>query len=211
MKRRGRLLEFVCAYDFHDEHGELIFQKLRYRLVEGDGRDKELFYRMPRGERSWSSRKPWNADAYLYRLPDVLRAVRQGRAVWWVEGEKDADMARQHGLIATSHHGGAGKVYPEQCRWLAGAARVYVVADRDVPGYYDAACRLDGLMQYAGLAREQIKVLRSPAGNDLADHYAAGLDRRDWRVVNEKWLREQAAKHSAQVAAQHGYGWVGAL
>ncbi|MEH0842825.1 hypothetical protein V6U81_10595 [Micromonospora sp. CPCC 205711] len=211
MKRRGRLLEFVCAYDFHNEHGELIFQKLRYRLVEGDGRDKELFYRQPRGEYSWSPRKPWNADAYLYRLPDVLRAVRQGRAIWWVEGEKDAEVARGHGLIATSHHGGAGKVFPEQCRWLTGAARVYVVADRDVPGYYDAACRLDGLMLYAGLAREQIKVLHSPAGNDLADHYAAGLGRRDWRVINEKWLREQAAKHSAQIAAQHGYGWVGAL
>lgn len=201
---QGHRYDLECVYDFPDEFGTIQFIKVRFRLVDvvedPDVRTKTFRY-YPAGRKR---------DGLLYRLPAVLAAVRGGaRAIWWCEGEKDADVATAHGLVATSHHGGATKVWPAQCAWLTGyVGRVYVVADKDAPGYYDAAQRLDGLMRYASLRREQIRVVRTPALKDLADHYAAGYGRRDWRVINETWLRKQAAKHTPATAAAHGYGGV---
>ena len=48
-------------------------------------------------------------ERVLYRLPDVAAAVRQGRVVFVVEGEKDADALARLGLAATTNVGGAGK------------------------------------------------------------------------------------------------------
>ncbi len=45
----------------------------------------------------------------IYRLPEVLEAVRRGETIFVVEGEKDADRLAREGLVATTNPGGAGK------------------------------------------------------------------------------------------------------
>jgi hypothetical protein len=107
--------EFVCAYDYTDLYDRVLFQKVRYRTV--DGRGKSFAYRRPNGQGRWISAKPDDADQYIYRLPQVFEAVLRGDDVWWTEGEKDADSLAEHpnaGVVATSHHGGAGHVHLEQ-------------------------------------------------------------------------------------------------
>ena len=42
----------------------------------------------------------------LYRLPEVIQAVKAGETVFICEGEKDVDRLRSLGLTATTNAGG---------------------------------------------------------------------------------------------------------
>jgi hypothetical protein len=67
---------FVCAYDYPDEGGKLIFQVLRYE---------------PKSFKQRQANGAWNMNGVrraLYRLPQVIEAVANGYLVCIVEGEK---------------------------------------------------------------------------------------------------------------------------
>ena len=80
----------------------------------------------------------------LYRLPEVLRAVRAGKTVHITEGEKDADAIVEAGGVATCNPGGAGKWRDEYASPLAGAQSVKVWADKDLSDrrFLLQSCRL---------------------------------------------------------------------
>lgn len=129
------------VYDYTDEDGKLIFNVLRFTYPEGD---KTFRQGIPdKSKKSGYSltgvsklRRP------LYRLPEVVKAVREGRPVYVVEGEKDADTLAAMGLTATTNPGGASK--PGQAiKWkeehtqaLAGA-EVILLPDVDATGLSD--------------------------------------------------------------------------
>jgi 5S rRNA maturation endonuclease (ribonuclease M5) len=113
------------VYDYPDESGSLLYIITRspdkkftqWRLV-GNG----FFESGMDGVR----RVP-------YRLPEVIDAVRQGRPVFIVEGEKDVNNLVKIGLDATCNPGGAGKWRPEFNEHLRGA-HVIILPDNDDPG-----------------------------------------------------------------------------
>ncbi len=69
----------------------------------------------------------------LYRLPEVMKAIKEGKPVHIVEGEKDADTLADHGYCATTNRGGAGKWPSELTNDLKGAD-VVILPDNDEPG-----------------------------------------------------------------------------
>jgi len=69
----------------------------------------------------------------LYRLPQVIEAVKAGKTIYIPEGEKDVHAIEQAGGVATCNPGGAGKWKREYAESLRGA-QVVVVADKDTPG-----------------------------------------------------------------------------
>jgi hypothetical protein len=86
-----------------------------------------------------------------------------------VEGEKDAEIARGLGLVATCNSGGAGKWKPEYSESFCGK-RVAVIADADEPGRKharDVAASLSGKL-------ESLKVLELPGAKDLAEYIERG-------------------------------------
>ncbi|MGW4849121.1 toprim domain-containing protein [Nocardia brasiliensis] len=107
-----------------------------------------------------------------FQLSSIREALDTGREIYVCEGEKDALRANQAGEIATCNVGGAGSWTPEHARWLAGAARVIVVADRDRPGYRHAAKIADTLTGRVG----EVRVMQARDGKDLADHLDAGYE-----------------------------------
>lgn len=123
-KSRGKV---VATYQYRDEAGVLLFEVLR---------------REPKG---FSQRRPdpSKPGAFLltldgvrrplYRLPEVLAAVKVGGRVYVVEGEKDADALAGIGLTATTNSGGAGKWLPGHSEALRGA-HVVILPDADEPG-----------------------------------------------------------------------------
>jgi hypothetical protein len=122
----------VCAYDYQDEDGTILFQTARYA-------DPKTFRQRRPGPKhgEWI----WNLDgirAVVYRLPDVIKAVADGRTVYIVEGEKDVDSLRALGLAATTNPMGAGKWRLEYSEILRGAD-VVIVGDNDGPGRKHAA------------------------------------------------------------------------
>jgi hypothetical protein len=127
----------------------------------------------------------------IYNLPKVVAAVQNGQTIWWPEGEKDADSLKAIGLVATSHHGGAGKISLKQAAWLAGAKRVVLLYDLDPDdkrggnvGMADVWKRFD-LLQIAGVAAERIVVAHARAGKDVTDHLEAGYGPEDLVSVSD--------------------------
>lgn len=207
---------FDRPYTYRGADGRELFQHVRWRTSDGRGKDFSYRWR-PHHTAPWVWKKPtvdtagYDADHYLWRLPEVLAAVRAGKTIHWSEGERDALELRRAGVVATSHHGGACKVSPEQCAWLRGAPEVVLLADRDAAGAACALRRYEGLLEYAGLKPRQVRVLRAAKGKDAADHLAAGYGLADFVPVSLTTLRRKAAEYTPQTAASAGYDYVGVV
>src|SRR5712692_1861734 len=100
--------QMVASYDYHDEHGILLYQVLRYD-------PKDFSQRRPDGNGGWLYNLN-NVRRVLYHLPEVIEA----KTVYVVEGEKDADRLRSLGLPATTNPQGAGQWREEHSQALAG-------------------------------------------------------------------------------------------
>lgn len=192
----------VAKYEFFGPDGELLFWKNRY-----DPKAFDYAHRKP-GQKRVRNWKPGtrpidtiDADAYLYRLPEVLAGVRAGRPVWWCEGEKDAETVAAQGKVGTSHHGGAGKVFDEMGQWLKGA-KVYVVLDDDVPGYYDGWLRWLVLKEVG--ARVQFRAPVNPY-KDVTEHIEAGFKLSDMRKVRRPFVKLRALQYNEDAARGAGY------
>jgi len=121
----------------------------------------------------------------LYNLGGVVRAALGGETVVWVEGEKDADNARERlGLITTTCSMGAKNWKPHYAGFLTGA-HVVVVADNDGPGGEHAEMVTTELLPFAA----SVKILtlpNLPGKGDLTDWIEAGGTRQEFnRLVSE--------------------------
>jgi putative DNA primase/helicase len=120
-----RAQKMVKSYDYTDADGNLLFQVCRFEPKTFRQRR-----RTPDGDWMWGLGQ---VAPVLYRLPDVIEAVAMGRAVYVVEGEKDADALAELGYCATTAPMGAGKWREQFADVLAGAP-VVVLPDNDDPG-----------------------------------------------------------------------------
>lgn len=119
----------------------------------------------------------------LYNIVEVVKALKDKKTVWVVEGEKDTEAMRRHGQVATTNWNGAGKGYDQYFDLLDGA-NVAVIADRDKPGYQHA------LKIYETLAPgSKVKMFIAKAGKDAADHFTFGYSVKDFVPVTETDLR----------------------
>ncbi len=213
MPRRFHAREEVCRYDFTDERGALIFQKIRYRYLdpESAGRTKTFEYWTPNALPINRRRKPEGADNLIYNLPAVLRGIRAGRTIHSTEGEKDADALIERGHIATSVHQGANKVTVAQMAWLFEASRVVLWVDKDVEdpsvGAHDAAMRHDLLVDLGYRGVVEFRRARGPWGGlkDVADHLAAGYTVDQAVLINPARLAECAAAWTSSRNRRAGY------
>lgn len=117
--------EIDKVYDYQDENGNLLFQVVRYE-------PKDFRQRRPDGLGDWT----WNLNGVRrvpYMLPDLVNSPDE--PVFIVEGEKDVHSLRAHGYIVTTNAGGAGaKWLPAWNEYFQGRT-VYLIPDRDRPGY----------------------------------------------------------------------------
>lgn len=163
--------QISATYNYTDEHGELLYQAVRYE-------PKDFRQRAPNADGTWR----WSIKGVrrvLYRLPEVLAAVAEGRTVYICEGEKDVEAARALGLVATCNAMGAdngtgNKWLPEFGEVFRGAS-VVVVPDQDEPGERHAEWVIHTLK---GVAKT-VKVSCPASGKDLADWIEAGATAAD--------------------------------
>lgn len=129
------------VYDYTDEQGKLIFNVLRFTYPEGD---KTFRQGLPDPSKAsgWTLGGVSKLRKPLYRLPEVIRAIKAGEPVYVVEGEKDADTLAAMGLCGTTNPGGASKPgqaikwQQEHTQTLAGA-EIIIVPDVDAVGLSD--------------------------------------------------------------------------
>jgi putative DNA primase/helicase len=153
-----------AVYDYVDESGKLLFQVVRFP-------GKQFRQRRPDGAGGWT----WKLDGVervLYRLPEVIQAVKAGETVFICEGEKDVDRLRSLGLTATTNAGGAGK-WQESYNQFLKDADVIILPDNDPPG------RKHGLQvaQEVGPMARTVKIVHLPdlpERGDVSDWLNAG-------------------------------------
>ena len=117
--------KIIATYGYKDADGRLLFQVCRTA-------DKRFFQRRPDGKGGWLNGLG-GIQPVLYRLPEVLQALKQGETIFIPEGEKDVDNLARLGLAATCNPMGAGKWRDHYSNWLKGA-NVVILPDNDEPG-----------------------------------------------------------------------------
>jgi 5S rRNA maturation endonuclease (ribonuclease M5) len=170
-QQQGERGEIIATYDYTDEHGTLLYQVVRFH-------PKTFRQRRPDGHGGWTW-KLAGTRRILYRLPQILEAVKAGQPVWLAEGEKDVHALERAGVVATCNPMGAGKWRHQYTQALAGG-RVMIVADADQAGR-DHAAYIAGELTRAGAT---VQVVEAAKGKDAADHLGAGLSLDDFQPAD---------------------------
>ncbi len=146
-------------YDYKDEQGKLLFQVVRVQFST----DKHIYQRHFNQKGEWVNNLR-GVRRVIYRLPEVLEAVKNGTTVFVVEGEKDVETLFEWGLVATTNPMGAGKWQDEYSRYLCGAD-VVIIPDNDDPGRKHAEKVARSLY---GIARS-VKIIKLPVWREHED------------------------------------------
>ena len=131
----GHIGKLVKVYPYTDGSGRLLFEVARIRLPDGDKTFRQHRPAYPeKGKFPIVCNVPAEIrQGVLYRQMEVDAAVRDGRTVYVVEGEKDADTLAGMGYAATTCPGGAKSWTPAHSEKLHGAD-VVILPDNDGPG-----------------------------------------------------------------------------
>jgi Virulence-associated protein E len=162
----------AATYDYDDANGKLVFQKVRN---PADSKNR-FWCRQPNGRGGWINNTKGIKRKPLYRWPEIVEAMAQGKEIAVAEGEKDCDNLWRIGIPATCNFDGAADVtkdpnakpkwkleYSEQ---LANA-RLIVFNDNDPQGYAhaDAVCRMS-----IGVAKRVRRLDLKPHWPEIPEH-----------------------------------------
>jgi 5S rRNA maturation endonuclease (ribonuclease M5) len=168
-----------AAYAYEDEHGQVIMRVVRFAPTNVSPKT----FRQQRPARSGDDprivRNGWVSNVQgvrkvVYRLPRVIKAIRENETIVVVEGEKDVGRLEQEGLTATCNVGGASKS-DSNPKWTAEHAQylrggdVVVIPDCDEPGHKHAQAVARSLHDIA----KRVRVVELPG---LKEHEDAS----DW-------------------------------
>jgi hypothetical protein len=160
LNRNEQTRRMVAMYDYHDEHGALLYQVVRFD-------PKDFRQRKPDDNGGWT----WTLNGVrrvLYHLPRLLMA----ETVYIVEGEKDADRLWSLGIPATTNPQGAGKWRAEYSESLRGK-RVVILPDNDDAGEQHAQTIAHSLLGKAA-AIKIVHLPGLPPKGDVSDWFDAG-------------------------------------
>lgn len=171
-KRQPNIIkgEEICAYDYRDEKGNLLYQNVRFWETFDDGSEDKSF----KARRFVNGREMWNlrdVRRVPYRLPELLAALQDKPNRWVIltEGEKDADNLRALDFVASSF-----KNWRADFNSFVTGANVILLIDHDSPGVKWA----NDALQIISKATRSIKVIDLFDDEPLPEKH--GKDVSDW-------------------------------
>ena len=128
-----------ATYPYCDETGRVLFEVVRFS-------PKGFAQRRPNGDGGWT----WGAGKriVLYHLVELI----QSPIVFIVEGERDVETMRSWGFAATCNPMGAGK-WRDEFNPFFKDKNIFVVPDRDEPGYAHARSIIAGVKPFAATVK----------------------------------------------------------
>lgn len=157
------------THSYRDKDGVLQFEKLIYRLENGE---KTASFRKPNGiDGKWIYRDCIPKCPPLYNLPQILEAPQES-IIHITEGEKDADTLMALGFLATTNYDGAhGKFRKHYADALKGR-KIVLYEDKDDAGKSHTQHWLAQLVDVAAC----VKIWRCPEAmpdhSDVSDYLA---------------------------------------
>jgi hypothetical protein len=170
-------------YSYREPAGAVVYQVVRTP-------QKQFWVRRPAGAGGWE-KGLGTAVRLPYRLPELLAAA--DRLVFVVEGEKDVETLRAHGLIASTNLGGAGKWRDDYSPYFQGR-QVVVLPDNDAPGQAHAEAVVASL-RAVGVEAALLALPGLPAKGDVSDWLQAG---------GQPAQLETMARHALDAAREPG-------
>jgi putative DNA primase/helicase len=172
----------VRSYQYDDKAGAVVFvvDRFQFQTPDGsfvlteDGKPQKTFSQRqpdPRGSDSWI----WNvegAPVVPYRLPALIEAVANKRAILIVEGEAKVDLLWSWDMPATCCAGGAEKWRAEHSQYLRGAD-VVILPDNDAKGRKHADV-VAGSLQGIATSIRVLNLPGLPPKGDIIDWVPAG-------------------------------------
>lgn len=195
-------LKQVAEYIYTNESGEPVMRVLRF--------EPKTFRQQAWDGKKWQSSLKDVEQFYPYRVQEFHDTKRvkpedgTDRAILIFEGEKDADLACELGVLGTTFPMGAGKWKDEYAQWFAGR-KVYIVPDGDTAGMNHAQMIASKL--YPITLDNEIKIVEIPnsdeqkKGFDFSDYIDGGGDIRTFAKMCSdapKWKPESRLKPRAE-------------
>ncbi|MFC1980526.1 hypothetical protein ACFLVS_06810 [Chloroflexota bacterium] len=147
----------VEVYEYPDENGKIIHQTVRYA-------PKGFKQCRPDENGKWI----WNLKGIttiLYRLPEVMKAIKNQTPIFFPEGENDCNRLCALGDVATTNPMGAGKWHDNYTEALQGADLI-ILPDNDSQGHDHA----NQVAQSVYGVASRIRILELPGEyNDISD------------------------------------------
>jgi hypothetical protein len=170
------------TFDYTDENDSRLFQVLKFEPLNAP---KEFRQRTDPDQKKWSIK---GVRIVPFRLRELIEDIAAERVVFVVEGEKDVNTLRKHGVPATCNPMGAGKWWPEFNDILRGAD-VVICGDNDEPGRNHVRLVANNLH---GVAR-RLRILdlkqfwpEIEESDDISDWFeAGGTVERLWEIVEQ--------------------------
>jgi Protein of unknown function (DUF3631) len=122
----GDKLPIRDTYPYYDENNVLLFQVVRFDTSDPEQRFRQW---QPDPQGGWIPNIK-GVRRVLFRLPELIAAVKAGTRIILTEGEKDTNTAAKLGYAATTMPMGIGKWFPEYDEFLRGAD-VVIASDND--------------------------------------------------------------------------------
>jgi hypothetical protein len=152
--------QHVGTYQYRDEQGNLLYEKLRY---------EPKTFKLRAADGSWGL---VGVRKVLYRLPDLL-AAPQDAPVYIVEGEKDADALMALGVVATTNFDGASGHWDIGYNSAIRDRHIVIIPDNDDAGEKHAEHIRQSVTPYARSVRV-VRLSGLPDKGDVSDWLAAG-------------------------------------
>ncbi|HQJ40426.1 MAG TPA: CHC2 zinc finger domain-containing protein, partial [Exilispira sp.] len=185
-KERKYSLEFLknnstSLYVYTDENNKPVFLVRRYSTLQ----KTKNFAQYSFIDSSTLKLGLNNNKTFLYNLSDLISGIKEGRAIFVVEGEKDVETLKKLNLIGTtSPMGGGRSKWKEHFNQYFKDARVIILPDNDLTGKEHAENIIKNL---TGIAKE-IKLINLPdlkEKGDITDWIQAGHDKKElFEIIN---------------------------
>lgn len=118
---------FDRAHLYKNEKNDIVSIKIIYKNQQGN--KKALQFSIENNYKIVTMKN----HCYLYNYYNLIKAIKEKKDIYIVEGEKDADTINKLGLIATTSRYGANKVKDEELKCLYNA-NVIIIPDNDEAG-----------------------------------------------------------------------------
>lgn len=161
-KSKAELSREVASYSYEDEHGSELFKVVRF-----EPKTFRPFRKLAEGGYAHGLT---GTRRVLFRLPQIIIGVQEGKTIYLCEGEKDVLAMERRGCIATTNFGGALNWEDSYTSYFIGA-KVVVLVDRDDKGAQRAVSLRDKLEQIT----ESLTFMQAKHGKDAHDHLDAGF------------------------------------
>jgi putative DNA primase/helicase len=187
-RQGGVLRKIVATYPYLDEHGEVLFEVVRF------ADPKDFRQRKPNGHGG----HVWNVVGVRmvpFHLLELL-AADPVQTIWVVEGEEDVLAAEKHEWVATCNPGGAGKWHkldPDAVHLAFRGRNVNILPDHDLPGRRHAHQVALALEEMAA----EVRIV-----DPWDDTWPAGSDLRTWLLKRTIDELEEIADHAPQGAGE---------